>query len=94
MELFLDEQAQDGMVKYHAVLQAVKKTLVGASIARPCPFVCETTSPGKALLPLHPTSPLCTNWADAGGTRHRDFSAPCVHWDCKPNKPCWLPPTA
>jgi len=32
------------------VFQAVKKTLVGASIARPCPFVCETTSPENALL--------------------------------------------
>ena len=32
------------------VFQAVKKTLVGAGIARPCPFVCETTSPENALL--------------------------------------------
>ncbi|WP_418587679.1 hypothetical protein, partial [Gemmiger sp.] len=32
------------------VFQAVKKTLGGASIARPCPFVCETTSPDKTLL--------------------------------------------
>ena len=32
------------------VFQAVKKTLVGAGIARPCPFVCEITSPEKALL--------------------------------------------
>ena len=32
------------------VFQAVKKTLVGAGIARPCPFVYETTSPQKALL--------------------------------------------
>ncbi|MEF2669288.1 MAG: hypothetical protein U0M85_03300, partial [Gemmiger sp.] len=32
------------------VFQAVKKTLVGAGIARPCPFICEITSPEKALL--------------------------------------------
>ena len=32
------------------VFQAVKKTLVGAGIARPCPFVCEITSPENALL--------------------------------------------
>jgi len=32
------------------VFQAVKKTLVGANIARPCPFVCETTSTENALL--------------------------------------------
>ena len=32
------------------VFQAVKKTLVGAGIARPCPFVCEIISPEKALL--------------------------------------------
>ena len=32
------------------VFQAVKKTLVGAGVARPCPFVCETTSPENALL--------------------------------------------
>ena len=30
------------------VFQAVKKTLVGASIARPCPFVCEKR-PGKRV---------------------------------------------
>ena len=27
-----------------------QKTLVGASIARPCPFACEKTYPEKALL--------------------------------------------
>ena len=32
------------------VFQAVKKTLVGAGIARSCPFVCEITSPENALL--------------------------------------------
>ena len=32
------------------VFQAVKKTLGGAGIARPCPFVYEMTSPEKALL--------------------------------------------
>ncbi len=32
------------------VFQAVEKTLVGASIARPCPFVYEMTSPENALL--------------------------------------------
>ena len=32
------------------VFQAVKKTLGGAGIARPCPFVCEMTSPENALL--------------------------------------------
>ena len=32
------------------VFQAVKKTLVGAGIARPCPFVYEMTSPENALL--------------------------------------------
>ena len=32
------------------VFQAVKKTLVGAGIARLCPFVCETTSIENALL--------------------------------------------
>ena len=32
------------------VFQAVKKTFVGASIARPCSFVCETTSPENVLL--------------------------------------------
>ena len=32
------------------VFQAVKKTLVGAGIARPCPFVCEITFPENALL--------------------------------------------
>ena len=32
------------------VFQAVKKTFVGAGIARPCPFVCEITSPENALL--------------------------------------------
>ena len=30
--------------------EAHQKTLVGASIARPCPFVCETASPENALL--------------------------------------------
>ena len=32
------------------VFQAVKKTLVGASIARPCPFVCEKTFLKNALM--------------------------------------------
>lgn len=48
----------------------------------------------KAPLPLRPTSPPCTSWADAGGARRKRFSAPCARWDCKPSKPCWLPPTA
>ena len=51
------------------VFQAVKKTLVGASIARPCPFVYEITSPENALLrqvfgrpmvaPTHSTGQEC-----------------------------------
>ena len=31
-------------------ISGCQKTLVGAGIARPCPFVCEITSPEKALL--------------------------------------------
>ena len=31
-------------------MQTVKKTFVGASIARPCPFACEKDLPRKALL--------------------------------------------
>ena len=51
------------------VFQAVKKTLVGASIARPCPFVYEITFPENALLrqvfgrpmvaPTHSTGQEC-----------------------------------
>ena len=31
-------------------ISGCQKTLVGAGIARPCPFVCEITSPENALL--------------------------------------------
>ena len=65
------------MARRARVFQAVKKTLVEAGIARPCPFVCEITSPENALLrqvggrPM--VAPTEEEVKNSGGERYKEI---------------------